>query len=194
MDLFLDEGSSNCTMKRFGSGRVQERLIKELDRKERQKAFQRDRFFRFKLPEIHTRLSQTLLMEKIIETDNPKAVSDALMQGLKKILRVNEFDFKYFIAPIRNIVPRPNSISLYITQYILEVVINDPSVIDVYGTDEEIYRVVNDIVSRINMKFDKAEEEILQQLSQSKKLTPGSRDYEIALDEYFRKKMGDPQA
>lgn len=181
-------------MKRFGSGRVQERLIKELDRKERQKAFQRDRFFRFKLPEIHTRLSQTLLMEKIIETDNPKAVSDALMQGLKKILRVNEFDFKYFIAPIRNIVPRPNSISLYITQYILEVVINDPSVIDVYGTDEEIYRVVNDIVSRINMKFDKAEEEILQQLSQSKKLTPGSRDYEIALDEYFRKKMGDPQA
>ena len=181
-------------MKRFGSGRVHERLIKELDRKERQKAFQRDRFFRFKLPEVHTRLSQTLLMEKIIETDNPKAVSDAIMQGLKKILRVNEFDFKYFIAPIRNIVPRPNPISLYITQYILEVVINDPSVIDVYGTDEEIYGIVNDIVSRINMKFDKAEEEILHQLSQSKKLTPGSRDYEIALDEYFRKKMGEPQA
>ena len=180
-------------MKRFGSGRVQERLIKELDRKERQKAFQRDRFFRFKLPEVHTRLSQTLLMEKIIETDNPKAVSDAMMQGLKKILRVNEFDFKYFIAPIRNIVPRPNPISLYITQYILEVVINDPSVIDVYGTDEEIYRIVNDIVSRINVKFDKAEEEIIQQLSQSKNLTPGSRDYEIALDEYFRKKMGEPQ-
>jgi hypothetical protein len=181
-------------MKRFGSGRVQERIIKELDRKERQQAFQRDRFFRFKLPEIHTRLSQTLIMEKIIETDNPGATSEALLRGLKKILTVNEFDFKYFIAPIRSVVPRPNPISLYITQYILEVVINDPSVIDVYGTDEEIYRVVNDIISRINMKFDKAEEEILQQLSRSKKLTPGSRDYEIALDEYFKKRMGEPQA
>jgi len=181
-------------MKRIGSGRVQERLINELDRKERQKAFHRDRFFRFKLPEIHTQLSQTLLMKKIVETDNPKAVSDALMQGLKKILRVNEFDFKYFIAPIRDIVPRPNPISLYITQYILEVIIDDPAVIDVYGTDEEIYRIVNDIISRINIKFDKAEEEILHQLSQSKKLTPGSREYEIALDEYFRKKMGEPQA
>jgi len=181
-------------MKRFGSGNVQERLIKELDRKERQKAFQRDRFFRFKLPEIHTQLTQTLLMKKIIETDNPKAVSDAIIQGLKKILRVNEFDFKYFIAPIRNIVTRPNPISLYITQYILEIVINDPSVIDVYGTDEEIYRIVNDIISRINIKFEKAEEEIRHQLSQSKSLTPGSRDYEIALDEYFRKRMGEPQA
>ena len=116
------------------------------------------------------------------------------MKGLKKILKVNEFDLKYFIAPIRDIVPRPNPISLYITQYILEVVINDPSVIDVYGTDEDIYRVVNDIISRINMKFDKAEEEILQQLSKSKKLTPGSREYEIALDEYFKKRMGEPQA
>ena len=133
-------------------------------------------------------------MEKIIETDNPAGVSDALLKGLRKILKVNEFDLKYFIAPIRDIVPRPNPISLYITQYILEVVINDPSVIDVYGTDEEIYRVINDIISRINMKFDKAEEEILQQLSKSKTLTPGSREYEIALDEYFKKRMGEPQA
>lgn len=181
-------------MKRFGSGKEQDKLIRALDRQERQQAFQRDRFFRFKMPEIHTQLSQALIMQKIIETDNPAAASDALLQGLKKILKVNEFDFKYFIAPIRNIVPRPNPISLYITQYILEVVINAPSVIDVYGTDEEIYHVVNDIISRINMKFDRAEEEILQQLSKSKKLTPGSREYEIALDEYFKKRMGEPQA
>ena len=179
---------------RFGSGKEQDKIIRALDRQERQEAFQRDRFFRFKLPEIHTQLSQALIMEKIIETDNPAGASDALLKGLRKILKVNEFDLKYFIAPIRDIVPRPNPISLYITQYILEVVINDPSVIDVYGTDEDIYRVINDIISRINMKFDKAEEEILQQLSKSKKLTPGSREYEIALDEYFKKRMGEPQA
>ncbi|MBW1942320.1 MAG: DUF507 family protein [Deltaproteobacteria bacterium] len=181
-------------MKRFGSSKEQDKIIRALDRQERQEAFQRDRFFRFKLPEIHTQLSQALIMEKIIETDNPAGASDALLKGLRKILKVNEFDLKYFIAPIRDIVPRPNPISLYITQYILEVVINDPSVIDVYGTDEDIYRVINDIISRINMKFDKAEEEILQQLSKSKKLTPGSREYEIALDEYFKKRMGEPQA
>ena len=146
-------------------------------------------FFKFKLPEIHTQLSQSLLMEKIIETDNAAAVSDLILNGLRKILRSTEFDFKYFIAPIRDLVPRSNPISLYMTQYILEVVINDPSVIEVYGTDQEIYKVVNNVITQINMKFERAEKEIIDQLSRNKSLTPGSRDYEIALDQLFRKKM-----
>ena len=144
-------------MKRFDSGRVQEKLINRLERKERTAAYQRDRFFKFKLSEIHRSLSQDLLMEKIIETDNPAALSDLILKGLRKILNTNEFDFKYFIAPIRNLVTRPNPISLYITQYILEVIIDDPSVIDVYGTDQEIYKTVNDVITRINMKFDRSE-------------------------------------
>ena len=180
-------------MKRFDTGRVQDKLINRLERKERNEAFQRDRFFKYKLPEIHRSLSQNLLMEKIVETDNPAAVSDLLLKGLRKILNTNEFDFKYFIAPIRDIVTRPNPISLYITQYILEVVIDDPSVIDVYGTDQEIYKIVNDVITRINLKFDRSENEILQQLARNKSLTPGSREYDVALEELFRKKMGDPQ-
>ena len=180
-------------MKKFGGGRVHDKIIDRLERKERQETFQRDRFFKFKLPEIHTRLSQSLLMEKIIETDNAGAVSDLILNGLRKILRITEFDFKYFIAPIRDLVPRPNPISLYMTQYILEVLINDPSVIEVYGTDQEIYKVVNDVMKQINMKFERAEKEIFAQLSRNKSLTPGSRDYEIALDQLLRKKMGEPQ-
>ena len=180
-------------MKRFDTGRVQDKLINRLERKERNEAFQRDRFLKFKLPEIHKSLSQDLLMEKIIETDNPAVVSDLILKGLRKTLSTNEFDFKYFIAPIRNLVPRPNPISLYITQYILEVIINDPSVIDVYGTDQEIYKIVNDVMTRINMKFERTENEIVQQLSRNKSLTPGSREYDVALDDLFRKKMGEPQ-
>ena len=180
-------------MKRFDSGRVQEKLLNRLERKEKQDAFQRDRFFKFKLPEIHTTLSQTLLMEKIIETDNPAAVSDLLLKGLKQAQRTNEFEFKYFTAPIRSLVPHPDPISLYMTQYILEVVINDPSVIDIYRTDLEIYKVVNGVISKINMKFERTEEEILRQLSRNKSLIPGSREYDIALDQLFRQKMGEPQ-
>ncbi|MFC1535407.1 DUF507 family protein [Thermodesulfobacteriota bacterium] len=181
-------------MKSFNTGRVQDKLINQLERQEKQKTFQRDRFFKFKLPEIQSNLSQALLMEKIVETDNPTAFSDSLLKGLKRILRTNEFDFKYFIAPIRNVVQRPNSVSLYITQYILEVVINDPSVIDVYGTDKDIYQVVNKVITNINLKFERTEEKILQQLSHNKSLTPGSRDYDIALDQLFRKTMGEPQS
>jgi hypothetical protein len=180
-------------MKRFGDGRVHDKIIDRLERQERQKAFQRDKFFKFKLHEIHNQLSQSLLMQKIIETDNAGAVSDLILNGLRKILRTTEFDFKYFIAPIRDLVPRPNPISLYMTQYILEVLINDPYVIEVYGTDQEIYKVVNDVITQINIKFERAEKEIIAQLSRNKSLKPGSRDYDIALDQLFRQKMGEPQ-
>ncbi len=175
------------------SGKVQDKLIKRLERQERQQAFQQDRFFKFKLTEIHNRLSQTLLMEKVIETDNPAAISDALLTGLKKALNNSEFDFDYFIAPIRSLVPRPNRHSLYVTQYIMEVLIEDPNVIEIYGTDEEIYRVVNEVVSKVNIRFERAEEEVIAQLAHNKSLRPGTGAYEIELDRLMRMKVGEPQ-
>ena len=180
-------------MKRFDSGRAQDKLLDRLERKEKQTAFQRDRFFKFKIAEIQSRLTQALLMEKIIETESSSAVSDLIAKGLKAITRANEFEFKYFIAPIRSLIPRPNPISLYMTQYILDVMMNDPSVIDVYGTDLDIYKTVNEVITQINAKFERAEKEIEENLSRNKSLTPGSRDYDIALEQAFLKKMGEPQ-
>ncbi|MFC1494058.1 hypothetical protein ACFL6W_02155 [Thermodesulfobacteriota bacterium] len=181
-------------MKHLNTDKEHNKVIKRLERQEKKQALLRDRFLKFKMDEIHKVLVQELLMEEIVETDNNAALSDLILRGLKKLLRTNEFDYKYFIAPIRDIVPRPNPISLYITQYILEVVLNDPNIIDVYGTDVDIYKAVNKVVSNINMKFERAEEKILKQLANNKSLTPGSRDYDIALDQLVRKTMGDPQA
>ncbi len=174
------------------SGRVHDRLINRLERQERRQAFQQDRFLKFKMNEIHNKLSQTLLMEKVIETDNPAAVSDSLIRCLKKASNSSPFDFDYFIAPIRDLVPRPNRHSLYITQYIMEVLINDPNVMEIYGTDEEIYRIVNEVVSQVNTKFERAEQEVLAQLARSKSLKPGTGAYEIELDRLMREKVGEP--
>ncbi|MBW1729546.1 MAG: DUF507 family protein [Deltaproteobacteria bacterium] len=180
-------------MRRFDSGRVQDRLIRRLERKERQQAFQRDRFFRFKLTEIQNKLTQALLMNKIIETDNSAAVSELILQGLKKALKSSEFDFKYFIAPIRHLVPRPNPYSLYMTQYLMEVMINDPNVIDIYGTDQEIYKIINDVITQINLQFERTEEEVMAQMARNRSLIPGTREYEIALDQLFKQRLGEPQ-
>ncbi len=180
-------------MRRFDSGRVQEKLLDRIEKKERREVFQRDRFFKFKLAQIHTRMHQSLLMEGIIETDTPAGLSELLLKGLKKLQRTNEFEYKYFVAPLRELLPRPNPIALYMTQYILEVVVNDPCVIDVYGTDLEIYKVLHKVVNQVNSEFTRAEEEILNQLSRTKSLIPGSREYDIALEQLFYKRMGEPQ-
>jgi len=177
-------------MKPRYSGRTQDRLIDRLERKERRESLRRDRFFRFKLSEIHNKVTQALLLNKIIETENPQAVSNLIMQGLNKAYKSSEFDFKYFTAPLRTLVPRPNPYALYLVQYILEVAINDPNVIDVYGTDLEIYTLIDGIISQINERFERTEKEIVKQLSHNKSLIPGSRDYEIALEQLFYKKVG----
>jgi len=177
-------------MKPRYSGRTQDRLIDRLERKERRESLRRDRFFRFKLSEIHNKVTQALLLNKIIETENPQAVSNLIMQGLNKAYKSSEFDFKYFTAPLRTLVPRANPYALYLVQYILEVVIDDPNVIDVYGTDLEIYTLIDGIISQINERFERTEKEIVKQLSHNKSLIPGSRDYEIALEQLFYKKVG----
>ncbi|MEJ2586268.1 MAG: DUF507 family protein [Deltaproteobacteria bacterium] len=174
------------------TGRVQDKLINRLDRQEKQRAFQQSRFFRFKIPEIHSRLSQILLEEKIVETDDAAGVSEGILRGLKSALNSSEFDFKYFISPIRSLVPRPNPYSLYMTQYLMEVLIDDPSVIDIYGTDEEIYHVINRVISKSSIQFEKAEAEVLDQLAKNRSLIPGTGEYETARDQLLRKKVGDP--
>jgi hypothetical protein len=175
------------------TGKVHNKLINRLERQEKQKAFQQGRFFRFKLPEIHNKLRQVLLQEKIIETDNASAISDAILKGLKKALHSSEFDFEYFVSPIRNLVPRPNPYSLYMTQYVMEVLIDDPNVIEIYGTDEEVYRVINRVISQSHIHFDKVEEEIVAQLAKKRSMLPGSAEYQIAMDQLLRERVGAPQ-
>ncbi len=175
------------------SGRVHEKLVNRLERQEKKRAFQQGRFFKFKLDEIHGKLMQTLLQEKIIETDNSAAVSGALMKGMKKAANSTEFDFTYFISPIRTLVSRPNPYSLYMTQYLMEVLINDPGVIEIYGTDEEIYHVINRVISRSSIKFDEMEREIEAQLARNQNLAPGSPAYQVAKDQLFQQKVGGPK-
>ena len=180
-------------MQPLDGDRVQNRIIGQLDRLERQQWLQRERFFRFKLDEIHNKLTQTLLTNKIIETNNPASVSKALLEGLKKSLRSSDFEFQYFISPIRDLVPRPDPISLYMTQYILEILIDHPDVIEIYGTDREIYETINKVLKQTYTEFEKIEQEIISQLSHSKNLIPGSREYEIVMDQLLRKKLGEPK-
>jgi hypothetical protein len=173
------------------SGRVHDKLVNRLERQEKQRAYQQGRFFKFKLDDIHGKLVQALLREEIIETDNVAAFSSALKKGMKKAVNSSEFDFTYFISPIRTLVPRPNPHSLYMTQYLMEVLINDPAVIEIYGTDEDVYHVINKVISRSSIQFDEMERDIEAQLARNQKLVPGSAAYQVAKDELFRKKVGD---
>ena len=43
---------------------------------------------------------------------------------------------------------RPNFITLYVTAFIIEKLINHKTIVDIYGTDEDIYNAVNTLVQK----------------------------------------------
>ena len=68
--------------------------------------------------------------------------------GLDKMTRMDDFDIDFQVAPIRNIVPQPQIVSLYVTAYVIEKLINHKDVVDIYGSDEEIYFTINQQVKK----------------------------------------------
>ena len=57
-------------------------------------------------------------------------------------------DLDYQIAPIRNLVPQPHIVSLYVTSFVIEQLIKHKDVVDIFGSDEEIYFTINEQVKK----------------------------------------------
>jgi hypothetical protein len=90
-----------------------------------------------------------LLEERLIETTNKDELESQIHGALQTVLSAEEFELQYQVANLRTLVPRPHFISLYVTAFITEKLINHKCVLDLYGTDEDIYRCVNKQISKL---------------------------------------------
>jgi hypothetical protein len=68
---------------------------------------------------------------------------------LQKVSDLEEHDFNFKIAPVRQLVPNPNILSLYMTQYIIEDLIDHRDIEDIFGDEGEIYQVVDSILGSL---------------------------------------------
>jgi hypothetical protein len=93
-------------------------------------------------------IAMKLVEDKLVETTNKNGLQEQIMQCLDKLSHADDFDVDYKVAPFRNIISQPNIVSLYVTAFVIETVINDKDVIDVFGSDEEIYSCINVQVSK----------------------------------------------
>ena len=125
------------------------KTIDAIDRKrERERQFMLKKS-REMAPELAVSLVQRLLDLHIIETNSAHAIQEVMAKQLQQLSDMEEFDMQFKIAPIRNLTPDPNVISLYLTQFIIEDLINNSHIQDVFGDDLEIYRAVDSILSKI---------------------------------------------
>ena len=88
-------------------------------------------------------ISMKLVDEKLVETTSKNVLEEQIGKCLETLSRADDFDIDYAIAPIRNIVPQPHVVSIYVTAFVLEKLLNHKDVVDIYGSDEEIYSCIN---------------------------------------------------
>ena len=88
-------------------------------------------------------ISMKLVDEKLVETSSKNVLEEQIGKCLETLSRADDFDIDYAIAPIRNIVPQPHVVSIYVTAFVLEKLLNHKDVVDIYGSDEEIYSCIN---------------------------------------------------
>ncbi|MFH1675226.1 MAG: hypothetical protein ABIF87_17620 [Pseudomonadota bacterium] len=93
-------------------------------------------------------LAMKLIEKGLIETMSKEDVEEQIARCLESLSKAEDFDIDYQIAPFRQIVVRPNRASLYITAFVVEKLINHKSIVDIYGSDEEIYDCIHREVKR----------------------------------------------
>ena len=88
-------------------------------------------------------ISMKLVEDKLVETTSKNALEEQIVYCLETLYRAEDFDIDYQIAPFRQLIPNPHVVSIYVTAFVIEKLINHKAVIDIYGSDEEIYHCID---------------------------------------------------
>ena len=100
------------------------------------------------LETLANNISSKLVENKLVETTSKNALEEQITKCLETLSYADDFDIDYKNAPFRAIVPHPSVISLYITAFVIETLINHKAVVDIFGSDEEIYHCINQQVGK----------------------------------------------
>lgn len=93
-------------------------------------------------------IAMKLVEEHLVETTNKNVLEEEIVKSLETLAYADEFDVDYQIAPFRNLVQQPNVVSLYLTAFVIEKLINHKAVVDIFGSDADIYMCIHKQVSK----------------------------------------------
>ena len=88
-------------------------------------------------------ISMRLIETKLVETTSKNSLEEQIHHCLEKLSRAEEFDIDYQTAPFRHLVSQPHVVSLYVTAFVIEELISHKDVVDIFGSDEDIYGCIN---------------------------------------------------
>ncbi len=93
-------------------------------------------------------IAMKLVDDNLVETSNKNSLEEQIRGCLEKLGRADDFEIDYQVSPIRNLVPQPHVVSLFLTAFVIEKLIKHKDVVDIYGSDEDIYLNIHQQVKK----------------------------------------------
>lgn len=93
-------------------------------------------------------IASKLVENNLVETSSQNSLEELIHSCLDELIRSDDFDIDFSIAPFRDITVNPNIVALYVTAFVIEKVINHKDTVDIYGSDEDIYTCIHKQVKK----------------------------------------------
>ncbi len=129
--------------KMFYSGNREAKLLSKIESSKERERIKTISAIRDNTDFFANKVSMKLIEEGLIETVSKSAIENQIVRCLDNLIKSEDFDIDYAVAPFRTLVPNPNIASLYLTAFVVEKLINHKDVVDVFGSDEDIYYCIH---------------------------------------------------
>ncbi len=123
----------------FYTGNRESKLLSKIESSKERERIRTLSTIRDNIDTFSNKISMKLIETGLIETVSKNTIENQLAKCLELLTHAEDFDIDYQVAPFRTLVPNFNIASLYITAFVVETLINHKDVVDVYGSDEDIY-------------------------------------------------------
>jgi hypothetical protein len=123
----------------FYNGNREAKLLSKIETSKERERIKTISAIRDNIETFSNKVSMKLIESGLIETVSKSSIENQIARCLDTLCKAEDFDIDYMVAPLRTLISNPNIASLYLTAFVVEKLINHKDVIDVYGSDEDIY-------------------------------------------------------
>ena len=127
----------------FYTGNREAKLLSKIESSKERERLRTISTIRDNVDAFSNKVSMKLIETGLVETVSKSSIENQIARCLDALCKAEDFDIDYAVAPLRTLISNPNIASLYLTTFIVEKLINHRDVIDVYGSDEDIYYCIN---------------------------------------------------
>jgi hypothetical protein len=133
----------------FYTGNREAKLLSKIESSKERERIKTIAAIRDNIESFSSKVSMKLIESGLIETVSKSSIENQIVRCLDTLCKAEDFDIDYMVAPFRTLISNPNIASLYLTAFIVEKLLNHKDVVDVYGSDEDIYYCIQKELSAL---------------------------------------------